>query len=574
MSATVPDVVGFPGITLAESDGVPLLLAPREGNTTGGIVFRVGSAHETLATSGITHLVEHLALRDQVLSEAHLNGHTHADVTVFHVTGSASDVVAYLNDVCAALRDLPLDQLDTEKDILRSESDGRSPGFAGRLRLNRHGSRGHGLVANGERGLDRLTADEARAWSRTWFTRQNAVAWFTGDAVPDGLDLRLPEGRRMPAPEVTDVLGGTPALLTGLRDGVALDAVVPRGDAAYVASLVTREALHRELRTDADLASSVDVGYEVLDPEHARVLVVVQAVEGREDAVAGGVVDALGTLRFHVTDADLAAARALALERLAELTAASPADLLPTAAHRLVTGRRVEHHERTRARLEGMTADDVRAAVRDLWASALWYAPAPLDWAGVAVAPQWSREAVRGRTFPRIDAPDVSLVLAADGVGIVTPDGPLTVRFADCVLLETVPDGARALTGADGFRVTIEPTLFRGLTAAEVAAHVDPNVPTEVVVRLPARAPADVPAPATRSSRKGRGAASRALRSVGGTVGLVAAVWLAGLLLVGWIQQLASEVLGLDLHLGLLPLLACVWATFAVINKRHRKGER
>ncbi|WP_369373512.1 hypothetical protein AB1046_06415 [Promicromonospora sp. Populi] len=127
---TLPDLADFPGVTVAESDGVPVLLAPREGNVGAGIIFRVGSADETLATSGITHLTEHLALRTQVLSEAHLNGQTRSDVTLFHVAGTAADVVAYLNDVCASLRDLPLDLVETEKEILRSEADLRNPGAA------------------------------------------------------------------------------------------------------------------------------------------------------------------------------------------------------------------------------------------------------------------------------------------------------------------------------------------------------------------------------------------------------------------------------------------------------------
>ncbi len=45
-----------------EVDGVPTVWAPSEGELTAGLVFRVGRADETWARSGITHLVEHLAL--------------------------------------------------------------------------------------------------------------------------------------------------------------------------------------------------------------------------------------------------------------------------------------------------------------------------------------------------------------------------------------------------------------------------------------------------------------------------------------------------------------------------------
>lgn len=579
-AAAFPNLADFPGITAAEADGVPVLLAPRTGNTTGGIIFRVGSAHETLATSGITHLVEHLALREQVLSEAHLNGHTHADVTVFHVAGSTSDVVTYLNDVCAALRDLPVNRIETEKDILRSEAEGRDLGFGARMRINRHGARGFGLVGYGERGLDRITTDEVVGWAATRFTRENAVAWISADALPAGLDLGLPSGGRMPPPVLTDVLRETPAYLTGLRDGVALDTVVPRGHAAQIASGVLREVLHRELRADSDIASKLDVGYDVLNDDLARVSVTVQAADDRPDAAVGGLADALSGLRFHVAPDDLAAARAEALEEIAAVASAPPADLLPTLAHRMISGRPLVGPVQTRARVEQVTADDVRAVAREMWGSALWFGPGAMDWAGVDPAPAWSQERGRGRTFTRKDAPDVALVLAAEGVSVVTPDGAVTVRFDDCVLLECLPDGARALTGADGFRVVIEPTLYEALSTWDVVQHVDPRVPASVTVQLPARDPGDIPVaepppPAATDARGRRGGdRSGGAASVAATAGLVAALWVAGVVVLGGGQLLLSELLDFELRLGLLPVLALVWASVSLVRRRHGKGDR
>jgi len=578
---TLTDLTDFPGVTIAEADGVPVLLAPRDGNTGGGIVFRVGSAHETLATSGITHLIEHLALRGQVLSEAHLNGQTHADVTLFHVAGSTSDVVTYLNDVCAALRELPVDRIDTEKDILRSEAEGKSPGFGGHMRISRHGARGFGLVGYGERGLDRITTDEVLEWAATWFTRENAVAWVTVDALPDGLDLRLPAGRRMPPPVLTDVLEGSPAYLTGLRDGVALDSVVPRGNAAHLASRVLREVLHRDLRVNADIASTLDVDYDLLDAEHARVSVVVQGSEGQQGAAAGGLADALSGLRFHVSDDDLAAARAGALEELAETAAVPSADLLPSLAYRIVTGRPLEGPEQVRAQVERLTADDVRGVARHAWASALWYGPAAMDWAGIVPGPNWSQVRAEGRMFQRIDAPDVSLVLASDGVGLVTPDGGVTVRFADCMLLECVPDGARVLTGADGFRVVIEPTLYGGLGPAEVAFHVDARVPANVVVQRPAREPGDIPVPeppqpaaATKGGRRAKAPGAGGRPSVTSTMARVTGLWVAAFVVLGGGQLLLSRFLDLELRLGILPVLGLIWASVSIVRARHGKGHR
>lgn len=112
------------GIREAEVDGIRTVLAAGSGPVTAGLFFRVGVADETLATTGITHLVEHLALHRHGLSDLHYNGATSATYTLFHVTGTPAEVTTYLNGVCAALRDLPLERLETEREILRTESAG------------------------------------------------------------------------------------------------------------------------------------------------------------------------------------------------------------------------------------------------------------------------------------------------------------------------------------------------------------------------------------------------------------------------------------------------------------------
>ena len=95
-----------PGLNIrrTEVDGIRTVLAPAPGPVTAGLFFRVGVADETLATTGITHLVEHLALHRHGVSDLHYNGATAATYTLFHVTGTPGEVVTYLNGVCEALR--------------------------------------------------------------------------------------------------------------------------------------------------------------------------------------------------------------------------------------------------------------------------------------------------------------------------------------------------------------------------------------------------------------------------------------------------------------------------------------
>ena len=66
-------------------DGVPTLFAPAAGPLRAGLTFRVGRADETLARSGITHLIEHLALFHLNMADYHFNGSTGPVTTDFHL---------------------------------------------------------------------------------------------------------------------------------------------------------------------------------------------------------------------------------------------------------------------------------------------------------------------------------------------------------------------------------------------------------------------------------------------------------------------------------------------------------
>ena len=208
-------------------DGIRTLLAPGIGPTRGGLTFRVGQADETVARSGITHLVEHLALHRLGLTDYHFNGATGTTVTHFFSQGSPQDVGEYLNNVVAGLADLPLDRLELEKEILRTEAAGKGHSPAEVMLLWRYGARGYGVSAYPEWGLSEFTADDLRAWVARYFTRENAVLWFSG-TVPGNLSLNLPAGTPQPLPAVTSALPKTPAWFEGPPRTVALHAPVRR----------------------------------------------------------------------------------------------------------------------------------------------------------------------------------------------------------------------------------------------------------------------------------------------------------------------------------------------------------
>ncbi|MFJ4780395.1 M16 family metallopeptidase [Streptomyces sp. NPDC088762] len=510
------------GITTTTVDGIRTVLAPAAGLVTAGLLFRVGRADETLATSGITHLVEHLALHRHGLSDLHYNGATAAAYTHFHVTGTPADVVEYLNGVCAALRDLPLQRLETEKEILRTEAAGKSHGIGHATTLWRYGSRSYGLTSYPEAGLPELTADDVQEWARTRFTAENAVLWMTSDRLPEGLDLTLPSGEWHPAPAPTSALPATPAYFCGEDGAVVLTSVVPRSTAARLFAEVLGKELFRDLRQKGGYSYTATADYSPRDTDSATITAYADALPRKQDALVGAFVDVLAKLRAgRIEQADLDSVRASALAQFDTPELASAR--LPGHAMNLLLRHRDLTLAEARAEIEAVTVEDLHGVARAVWADALMQVPGRgVDWAGLTAAPAVSADIVSGRRHSSVEDGSVALIIAKDGISLVSPQGQATVRYAECSLMQVYPDGGRHLIGDDGFTVTVEPTLH-GITAAQLAP-LDAGVPSSSVVRMPPRDPSRIPQPDL---------AAAYLRATGKqppSTGITVSLWLFGVL--------------------------------------------
>jgi predicted Zn-dependent peptidase len=478
-----------------EVDGVATLIAPTSGPMHAGLVFRVGTADETLARAGVTHLVEHLALYRHGLTDYHYNGGTATTATHFHMQGSEEDVVAFLTGVCDSLNDLPAERLETEKAVLRTEWSSRTPAVNEPLPLWRYGARDFGLISYPEWGVSRLTADEMRWWAQTWFTRENAVLWIAGNGVPAGLRLRLPSGVRRPVPVPSSALPITPAYFASGNKAVVLDAVVRRRVAASVYSGVLERELFRSLRQEGGYSYTATTSYDTRSDGFAIVTALADALPEKRAAALGGFIDVLAKLRVgRVEQPDVDAVLAKAMESLKhpELAAAR----LPGCAVNLLTGQPNKTVEEMRSDLRATTAGEVHQVAVEAMSTALLMVPQGLraDWAGFTAAPDQSPGAVPGNRFLSREEDGTSLVIGAEGVSLVVAAGARTVRFADCAVALAWPDGARQLIGYDAISLGIEPTLFTA-QPADLAA-IDGGLDPAVVVPMPARRPEAIPQPA------------------------------------------------------------------------------
>lgn len=560
-----------------EVDGVPTLVAKTAGQTVAGLVFRVGRADETLARSGMTHLLEHLALHPLGLTDYHYNGSTGPVTTSFHTAGSAEDVAAFLTTICQSLAALPMARLETEKSIVRTEWSSRTNSVYQDLPLWRYGARGYGLVSYPEPGARMITAEEIEHWRRTWFTTQNAALWIAGE-IPAGLRLSLPSGQRWAVPVPTSTLPQTPAYFAAERNVVAMDAVIRRVPAAGAFAEVLERNLYRDLRQEGGFSYSASTATEPRGDGWTTLTAGIDALPEKLDAALGGFIDVLARLRAgRIEEGDLAAYLAKLRDRAMHPDA--EAGLLADTARDLLTGAPVRDLDRRIAELEAVTVADVHAVAGETWDGALLMVPEGrrADWAGFAAAPHQSSTTVSGVQVTSRQSDRLSLHLAPEGVTRTVDDSPATVTFNRLAAVMAWPDGARRLIGEDGIVVHIEPTMWT--LPADAIARIDASVPRDRVIQLPARGPDQIPMP---QPKPGGGTSARGVWSgwelaglIGSLVVGVLVLCLAGLLAIPTSDENGSaDDIGWGPPVGAVVCAVTFFVPAVVILVRRRRRRR
>lgn len=118
-------------------NGVRVLLIPETGSATAhvSVFVRSGSAHESRARSGLSHVLEHMVFKGTHTRDCHrinldaerlgaeVNAHTDKDHTAFHMSGLAEHAprfVRMLADLVQHAR-FPADELEREREVVLQE---------------------------------------------------------------------------------------------------------------------------------------------------------------------------------------------------------------------------------------------------------------------------------------------------------------------------------------------------------------------------------------------------------------------------------------------------------------------
>lgn len=322
-----------------EVDGVRVHHFPSaESITAATLIFAAGIRDETLPTLGTLHALEHLVMSTVRRTPIEINGSVGLNTTDFTATGSPHLVAAFLEGVCRALVDPPLDRIATESKILDAEGgegDGGPP-----LALARYGWRDLGVVGGPGPGPRGIRVDAIREAAERWFVASNAVLVIDG---PWPEELRLPL-RTGPVPKHDRVAPrhwDRPHAVTVDEPACAASIILPKPSAhgiELLAVALIENRLTEVLRHDRGLVYDVSVCMAPTTEHRWDVSIEIDPPAERVGEALRGLVETLGDLLLNgPTEDELRHARDQLTESslsrdvlISDLTAVSVDRLLDT----------------------------------------------------------------------------------------------------------------------------------------------------------------------------------------------------------------------------------------------------
>ncbi len=477
-------------IQRSEIDGVPVFWTPDAPRRMVSLLFRVGRADETVAAGGLTHMVEHLALFGLGRRQAYeYNGFVRGLRTTFFARGEPDELVAFVNHVCGALGDLPLDRLAAEGRVLRTEASGRGQSLEDLLLWLRYGSTGPGLQAIREWALAAPSADQVAGWARERFSRGNLVAWVSGP-LPPGLRFALPEGSRCVAPEPSPIPFETPAWTADAEQRVSVSFVANRHDWLSATLQIVARRLTETLRYERGLIYDLGISYEPIATRLAHAFVSATALPAHAGDVERALVETLWDVRLHGATQDELDQAVTEFRRgredpehvFGDLDASAFNDLVgfdPHDPERLERELRERTPESTAAVMERALQTAVLTLPQGGRPSREVFTPYPSssDWVA-----EGRRHRHRSDRYPW-SRKGPTLIVGDRAATVFHPRGGRSSVAYDRSTLVVMDDGAIELIGDDGFAITVRPAEWADGPA--VVRRIVDSFPPQRMVRIP-----------------------------------------------------------------------------------------
>ena len=433
---------------------MPVFWLPAPAPLRAQLIFRVGCRDETFRTSGITHLVEHLAMHAIGRRHHEHDAYVEPGRTTFEAAGSEPAVADFVQSICRALGGLPTDRLPVEKSILRREESSCAHPLAGAALSLRYGARDLGLLGYVQPALDTISAADVQGWTARHFTAANVALTLTGPPSPD-LRLPLPRGERNVRRPVDHLPVRLPGWTDGEVPGAAVAVLVDQNTAAMAATRIAVQRAQDELRHRRGISYVVDFAAHAVDADRGHVTFLAETAPQSAADAAEALLSVLEDIALRgPTQGELALDRAGLTEHLRDPRSVQAVLLDAVAAE--FGGRRMTSPAALLAEHEALTP----AAVADAVSGAV-------DTAIVVLPPDVEP---RRQSLPRIDPPagepiegrrlarrfrslvprGASLVVGDAALSVRLPNEMRTIRYDEVVGVGVQPDGTHLVLGADG----------------------------------------------------------------------------------------------------------------------------
>lgn len=422
------------------------------------LIFRAGKVDETASTSGWMHLLEHMALHESSKGGAlSVNGSVSLLDTRFDAHGPPAQVVDHLLATTSRLSMPTFEHLSRERDVLQAEARLRSGEVLDAL-LWRYGTRGPGLAGFAELGLGRANAVGLTQLSSQVFTRANAAIALDGPP-PKGLRIDLPDGDHVRPIPVAVPCSGASAAAYPDRRGLVASGTTPRSPAATLFPLLLQRSLQDRLRHQDGAAYAPWSHYEPVDDTTALIVAGSDVSERHAASATSTLVEIVDGIRRegpateHVRDVVTQVVQQMR----------DPYNISAfawRAATRHLHGAPTETIDEILDEIASVTDQEILAVTASFRDSLLIGSP---DLTALPDGLQPVRrpivEAHRGRRFPHKNWPGdrVLFSISDDAVQLVLHKEAIGVKRKEITGLALYPNGSRAIIGADGWNLVLDP---------------------------------------------------------------------------------------------------------------------
>jgi hypothetical protein len=436
--------------------GISVVSMPREGNTTAVLIFRVGLADEELPQRGITHLVEHCVVGELRNRPYEPFGYVRVSTTGFGVVGTPHEVADFLLGISVALGAFPVDRIDHERRVLRTEEEelGARWSSVGGLFSRRWGAQTWGLRDSRQVGLLSLHEDAIQGWVEDWFTAGNCVVILNGE-LPPGFDFSLPTGPRRPCPGTAPLPAPYPAFAPSHGPVMAMSMTGPRGSDFIGGGESLARRLHDRLREREGISYQPDWHYEPLDADVGHLTLWATSLHESGNTLADAFVEEVEQFIEQGPRPDELKRLRTGWFRMEPRE--RERSILGHRAYDLLMDRRESPDSYDNPEWDSVhMADTFRGAIKTALAVLPDGGQAPRGWNAY---PLQSASEVIGRAYRQVKSardpasPRV-LVVGEDGVSLRSREGQHTVLFDECVACLWWPNRWE-LIGKDGHSITV-----------------------------------------------------------------------------------------------------------------------